>query len=132
MQAQKSSLRFSLNVPGKGQVEGILHYFPFENASESLPIEDFNLVHNPITNYNMTQPQQGIAYTQAPPTTQATTQAMKGKQTSPPTESHPSSDLMDCDMIPHSLAKAVMLTGIGGGRPYFQASCLRMHCQWAK
>jgi len=83
LQAQKSSMRFSLNVPGKGQVDGVLHYFPFENASESLPVEDYNLVHNPISNFNMTQPQPNLAYTQAPPTTQATTQAMKGGHTQP-------------------------------------------------
>ena len=82
MQAQKSDMKFSLDVPGKGQVEGILYYFPFQNASESLPVEDFNLVHNPITHYGMTQQQPGGNHLTQPPNTQLPrlTQALKGAQ----------------------------------------------------
>ena len=54
-QAQKADFHFSLDVAGKGQVEGVLYYFPFQNERETLPTEDFNLVHNPISHYNMTQ-----------------------------------------------------------------------------
>lgn len=80
MQAQKSELRFSLDVPGKGQVEGVLYYFPFQNASESLPTEDFNLVHNPISHFAMTQQQPGANQQTQPAATQAgrLTQALKG------------------------------------------------------
>ena len=80
MQAQKSDMKFSLDVPGKGQVEGILYYFPFQNASESLPVEDFNLVNNPITHYGMTQQQPAGNQLTQPTNTQLPrlTQALKG------------------------------------------------------
>ena len=55
IQAQKAEFKFSLDIAGKGQVEGVLWYFPFENETESLPIEDFSLVNNAISTYNMTQ-----------------------------------------------------------------------------
>lgn len=80
VQAQKSDLKFSMDVPGKGQVEGVLYYFPFHNAAESLPVEDFNLVHNPITHYGMTQQQPGGNQMTQPPASQLPrlTQALKG------------------------------------------------------
>ncbi|GFR47073.1 hypothetical protein Agub_g8760, partial [Astrephomene gubernaculifera] len=35
----KSKLEFELEVPGRGTVEGVLWYFPFENGAESVPRE---------------------------------------------------------------------------------------------
>ena len=55
LQAQQAEFHFSMDVAGKGQVEGVLWYFPFHNGMESLPLEESNLSHNPITSYNMTQ-----------------------------------------------------------------------------
>jgi len=46
-QAQRSSLNFSLNVPGKGQVGGVLHYFPYDDR-ETVPVGDYHLVYRPI------------------------------------------------------------------------------------
>ena len=64
-------MNFSLTVPDKGVVSGVLYYFPFENERETLPVEDFNLVHNPISTYSMTQLPPGGSQ---PPGTQHLTQ----------------------------------------------------------
>lgn len=81
MQAQRSGLHFSLDIAGKGQVEGVLWYFPFENETESLPVEDFNLVHNAISTYNMTQqPLQAMTQMHATQAGHQTQQPGKGKE----------------------------------------------------
>ena len=32
-------MRFSLRVPGKGTVTGVLYYFPFEQERETVPMD---------------------------------------------------------------------------------------------
>jgi len=40
LQGQRSELTFSLQVPQRGTVSGVLYYFPYENDKETVPTED--------------------------------------------------------------------------------------------
>lgn len=39
LRAQKAEFPFTLDVPGKGVVSGIMYYFPFENERETVPMD---------------------------------------------------------------------------------------------
>eukprot|EP00798_Chlamydomonas_sp_ICE-L_P006652 gene6652-3314_t len=39
LQAARSNFEFTLMVPGRGAIEGVLWYFPYENDSETVPID---------------------------------------------------------------------------------------------
>lgn len=38
LRGQKSELDFSMDVPGKGVISGVIYYFPYENDRETVPI----------------------------------------------------------------------------------------------
>lgn len=58
LRAQRAELTFMLQVPDKGFVSGVLHYFPYENDQETVPVE------NPLTS---TKPSPFAGLTQVGP-----------------------------------------------------------------
>jgi hypothetical protein len=72
--ARGEPLQFSLLVPGRGSVAGVLRYYPFEAERETLPAPEAGSgrAAEPLTTYSLTQP----LPSQAPPA--GTTQASDG------------------------------------------------------
>ena len=63
--ARGEPLQFSLMVPGRGSVAGVLRYYPFEAERETLPAPEAGSgrAAEPLTTYSLTQPPPS----QAPP-----------------------------------------------------------------
>ncbi|PRW58303.1 Structural maintenance of chromosomes flexible hinge domain-containing 1 [Chlorella sorokiniana] len=65
LRAQQAELPFTLQVPDKGTVSGVLYYFPFQNDAETVPVE------NPLTSAKpVTSPFRPGGATQRPVGTQ--------------------------------------------------------------
>eukprot|EP00873_Tetraselmis_striata_P016358 jgi/Tetstr1/436622/TSEL_025418.t1 len=56
LRKKKAEFKFSLHVPDKGVVDGVLYYFPYENGAESLPA-DKSLVKKSADVFTLTQQQ---------------------------------------------------------------------------
>ncbi|KAK9820414.1 hypothetical protein WJX72_010046 [[Myrmecia] bisecta] len=72
LKAQRAEMSFSLQVPGKGTVSGVLWYFPFENERETLPSESAAWAHLAASSMTLTQIPPTL--TQLPGATQLGTQ----------------------------------------------------------